>query len=141
MKKSERVFPDTNIVLRYLLRDNAEQFAAAETFFEQVRGGNKRAVILESVLVECLYVLTKFYGVPRSDASFPLTELVRYKGIDNEDAEALTDALKLFAESRLDPVDCILAARHMRGEGEVFTYDRELQSAASKTKRPGSARR
>lgn len=141
MKKSERVFPDTNIVLRYLLHDNAEQFAAAETFFEQVRNGNKRAVILESVLVECLYVLTKFYKVPRSDASFPLAELLRYKGIDNEDTDALVGALKLFAETSLDPVDCILAARHMRGEGEVFTYDRELQNTASKMKRPRAPRR
>jgi predicted nucleic-acid-binding protein len=131
VKRGERVFPDTNVVIRYLLKDNAEQFAAAESFFEEVRIGRKRAVILESVIVECLYVLTKYYGIPRDEASGPLAELLSYKGMDNEDAQVLADALRLFAESRLDPVDCLLAARQRRGEGDIFTFDRGLQSAAS----------
>ena len=131
MKKSERVFPDTNVVIRYLLRDNAEQFAAAESFFEEVRIGKKRAVILESVIVECLYVLTKFYGIPREEAAGPLAELLSYKGLVNDDTDALADALKLFSDSKLDPVDCVLAARHRRGDGDIYTFDRELQNAAT----------
>ena len=131
MKKSERVFPDTNVVIRYLLRDNAEQFAAAESFFEEVRIGKKRAVILESVIVECLYVLTKFYCIPREEVAGPLVELLSYKGMVNDDTDALADALKLFSDSKLDPVDCVLAARHGRGEGDIYTFDRELQNAVS----------
>jgi predicted nucleic-acid-binding protein len=131
VKKGDTVFPDTNVVIRYLLRDNAEQFAAAESFFEEVRIGKKRAVILESVIVECLYVLTKFYGIPREEAAGPLAELLSYKGMVNADTEALAGALKLFSDSKLDPVDCVLAARQRRGEGGIFTFDRDLLDAAS----------
>ena len=52
--------PDTNVILRYLLADVPEQFTTAKEFFEKVRTGVEPAVISESVLVECLYVLTKF---------------------------------------------------------------------------------
>jgi predicted nucleic-acid-binding protein len=131
VKRSERAFPDTNVVIRYLLRDNQEQFEAAESFFEEVRSGKKRAVILESVMVECLYILTKFYGIPRGEAAAPLIELLCYKGIVNDDAEILMYALKLFANSRLDPVDCILAVLHKRGEGDIFTFDRDLHNTAT----------
>ena len=134
MKRNEPVFPDTNVVLRYLLRDNPEQFATAETFFEEVRSGGKLAVILESVIVECMYVLTRYYNVPRGEVASSLSGLLRYKGIENDDAERLVEALKLFADSRLDPFDCILAALGCRGEGEIFSFDKELRSFTHRKK-------
>jgi predicted nucleic-acid-binding protein len=131
MEKSDRIMPDTNVLISYLMRDNLEQFAAAEAFFEEVRSGKKKAVILESVIVESLYVLTKFYGIPRAVAAGPLIEIMHYKGVGNDDASALVDTLKLFAESGLDPVDCLLAARQNMGKGEVFTFDKELKRVAT----------
>jgi len=35
--------------------------------------------------------------------------LLQYKGIVNTDGEVLNNALALYAETTLDPVDCILA--------------------------------
>jgi predicted nucleic-acid-binding protein len=55
--RSASVLPDTNVVLRYLLKDVPDQFARAEQFFEEVRTGKTKAVMLESVLVECVYIL------------------------------------------------------------------------------------
>jgi predicted nucleic-acid-binding protein len=131
VKRSKRTMPDTNVLIRYLLRDNQEQFTAAEAYFEEVRSGKKKAVILESVIVESLYVLTKFYGIPREEAAGPLVEIMHYKGVGNADAGVLVDALKLYAASGLDPVDCLLAARQKLGEGEVFTFDKELKRVAA----------
>ena len=59
--KRRASLPDTNFILRYLLRDNEEHFVEAADFFEKVRVGKEFAIISESVLVECLYVLTKHY--------------------------------------------------------------------------------
>ena len=61
---------DTNAVLRYLLRDNEKQYIVTNDLFEAIKIGNKKAVLLESVLTECLYVLTKFYTVPKSSCHF-----------------------------------------------------------------------
>lgn len=127
MQRSKIVLPDTNVVLRYLLRDHEEQFVQANEFFEAVREGKRQAVLLEGVLVECLYVLTKFYLVPRSEAAGKLHGLLQYKGMRNLDRPELLDALKRYEETKLDIVDCILLAKGAAARTEVFSFDADLR--------------
>ena len=81
--------PDTNTILRYLLKDNKELFQKAFVFFENVRKGDEKALIFESVFTETIYVLMKFYNVPRKEISDKLREFLLYKGILNDDKEEL----------------------------------------------------
>lgn len=126
MPKHGDVLPDTNVLLRYLLRDDAVQYAKAEVFFEDVRVGRERAVIMESVLVECVYILIKFYKVPRGETADILTTLLQYKGIANKDQKSLVEALRIFAGQNLDIVDCILLTRAKQGRGRLFSFDKAL---------------
>lgn len=126
MAKHTETLPDTNVVLRYLLRDDAGQYERAVEFFENVRLGNEKAIIIESVLVECVYVLMKFYKVPKREVADHLTMLFQYKGISNPDQKTLVEALRIFAEQNLDIVDCVLLARAKQGKGRLFSFDREL---------------
>lgn len=128
MRKAKVVLPDTNAVLRYLLHDHEEHFAKASEFFEAVREDRRQAVLLEGVLVECVYVLTKFYQVPRSEAAGSLHDLLQYKGMRNPDRQELLDALKRYAETKLDIVDCILLAKGSDDSTEVFSFDADLRS-------------
>lgn len=127
MKEPAKRLPDTNTILRYLLRDNLSLYETAVKFFEKVRTGEEKAVILESVLVECVYVLTKFYKVPKAEASLKLSELLHYKGIANDDRDELTEALTTFAgKPSLDIVDCILCAKAKKSNMSLFTFDEAL---------------
>jgi predicted nucleic-acid-binding protein len=133
MPKNTDILPDTNVVLRYLLRDIPEQFTQAADFFEQIRTGRKKMVFLESVLVECVYILTKYYNVPKKEAAEALAGLLQYKGVVNKDKEALSAALALYGESNLDPVDCVLLAKARHDAMQVFTFDKALIKMAAKT--------
>lgn len=129
--KKPVALPDTNCILRYLLRDDAGQFDAANTFFEQVRTGKEQAVVLESVLTECLYILLKHYQVPRVVAAESLLGVLAYKGIANPDRERLTSALALFMKTTLDPVDCLLAATAETSGHALKSFDKKLLKRAS----------
>lgn len=126
MPRSPEILPETNVVLRYLLRDDAEQYSKAAAFFENVRIGKKRIVIIESVLVECVYILLKFYKTPKDEVADVLITLLQYKGIANTDRQTLIEALRTFAARKLDIVDCMLLARAQRGRGEIFSFDKAL---------------
>lgn len=132
MVKKPDCLPDTDVVLRYLLGDDQEQFARAETFFERVRNGGERVFLSEGVLVECLYVLTKHYHVARDEAAQALAGLLLYKGVVNTDREILANGLKTFAAEGLDPVDCFLLARARHGGLRIFSFDKKLNTAAGK---------
>jgi len=124
--------PDTNAVLRYLLRDVPEQYQPAEQYFESVRTGAEKAHLLDSVLAECIYVLTKYYKVPKQEAADSLSALLRYKGFVNHDKDALLEALSLFATESVDMVDCVLAATARHGNMKIFSFDQKLNKLLAK---------
>ena len=83
MTKQERNLPDTNAIIRYLTRDVESSYVRAKEFFDEVKDGRIKAIILESVIAESIYVLTKIYAVPRDRAALSLIDILRYKGIAN----------------------------------------------------------
>lgn len=127
MKRHRAKLPDTNVILRYLLKDHDEYYKKSASFFEEVRIGNERVIILESVLVECVYILTKFYKVPRKETSDTLKGFLGYKGIVNDDKKDLIDGLSFFAESNMDIVDAILYAKARNNNLNIFTFDKRLE--------------
>ena len=67
---------DANVVLRYLLQDDDALFKRASTLLERIKVGEEAAVILESVLAECVYVLLKVYKIDRQIISEKLRGLL-----------------------------------------------------------------
>jgi len=130
VKKPERSLPDTNTIVRYLVADDPALHTKAKDFFDKVTHGGIKAEILESVIAECIYVLTKIYKVPRDRAAGSLIDILRYKGIVNDDQQELIRALTLFSERGLDIVDCILCAKAVAGGDNLFTFDAALNKLA-----------
>ncbi len=131
MTGSEKL-PDTNVILRYLLEDNKLLYEKAKELFEKVRSGDEKVVILESVFVECVYVLLKFYKVPQDDISAKLRGLLHYKGVLNRDKEDLLEALTIFAEKNIDIVDCVLCAKAKNNHIPLVTFDKNLKKCTGK---------
>ncbi|MBF0472294.1 MAG: PIN domain-containing protein [Nitrospirae bacterium] len=118
--------PDTNVIIRYLLKDHEEHFKIAHEFFESVKSGNTKIIINECVIAECVYVLLKIYNVPKDNIVSNLKILLSYKGVKNIDREELIEALTLFNIYNIDIVDCILCAKAKKLGMELFTFDKEL---------------
>ena len=133
MKKPGRSLPDTNTIVRYLVGDDHALYAKAKEFFDKVKNGGVKAVILESVIAECVYVLTKIYRVPRDKVAGSLIDILRYKGIVNDDRQELIRALSLFAEQGLDIVDTMLYAKATAAGDRLFSFDADLNKLARRT--------
>jgi predicted nucleic-acid-binding protein len=126
MNMSEQWYVDTNVLLRHLLGDHHQLSPQADAFWEAVRENRTSAVLTEGVLMETVYVLTKFYKVPRVKAVEQLDRLLRYGGLDQEPASVFPSALELFAAESMDFVDCLLVVRERSGKGKVFSFDRKV---------------
>jgi len=126
VKKPEKSLPDTNTIIRYLIKDDLTLYTRAKDFFDKVRSGIIKAVILESVIAECIYVLTKIYKVPKEKAARSLIDILRYKGIANDDKRELIHALTLFLQQGVDIVDCVLCAKAASSDAHLFSFDEEL---------------
>ncbi|MHB8765733.1 MAG: PIN domain-containing protein [Deferrisomatales bacterium] len=124
---------DTNVILRYLLADQPEQFERAKAFLDRVKVGDEEAYVSEGVLVECVYVLLKVYGVPRGEVADSLSAVLGYRGIVNGDRTPQMEALRRFAEANVDIVDALVDATARARGWTVFSFDRDLVRLARKT--------
>ena len=120
MKPVKKFLIDTNVILRCLLRDNEEQAQKAD---EVIKAG---AWTLPEVLAEVEHVLRTVYNVERKDIAeqlFKAFELIKF-----ERPDIMLRALEIFNNTRLDFVDCIIAAYHGVNKVEVFTFDKKLNN-------------
>lgn len=84
---------DTNIIIRYLVGDNEEQLKECLKIFRQVSKADLEIYILESVLMECLFVLIKFYKFPKNEVVEDLKKILSLKGVVNNDKIILFETL------------------------------------------------
>ena len=83
-------------------------------------------IIYHSVVTETVYVLSKVYGVSRSEIAGVLMKFIDLPHVYTEERDVLTKALELFGENSLDFADCLLYAYHIVRSYDVFTFDKKL---------------
>ena len=127
MKLPDKVYLiDTNVILRYLLDDHVELSPKADAFMLDVSEGAKRAEIFDVVIVECIYVMEKYYQIPKSEISTKLSGILNFSGIVNPDRSEILEALLKYNSTNIDIVDCILAA-HSSPEKVVISFDKDMK--------------
>jgi predicted nucleic-acid-binding protein len=116
---------DTNVLVRFLARDDADQTARADNL---VRGD--RIWIPKTVLLETEWVLRGAYSLDRERIAADFRGLLRIPTTHVEDEAAVTEALDWFAGG-MDFADALHLASS-QGAQEFATFDRKLAAKATK---------
>ena len=77
---------DTNVLVRYLVRDDTRQAEAARTLLESLTA-ERPGYVCREVAVELVWVLERAYGLARDQIATILEELVATEGWWLEDAD------------------------------------------------------
>lgn len=113
------VILDANMILRYLVNDNAEMAIIAENYID-----NSSAYITIEVAAEVVYVLNGVYSMERSKISEILIGFLDL--VDCTEKEVLICALKTYQTHKLDFVDCVLYGYNVIHNFDVATFDKKL---------------
>jgi len=129
---------DTNVIIRYLTRDDPAQAGRASLFLQQVEAATTTVTTSEAVIVEVVYVLSSksLYNLPRSDIRFHLTNIISLRGLRLPYKGTYLRALDLYASTNLDFVDALNVA-HMERAGikTIVSFDRDFDRVASVNRR------
>ena len=126
MKPLSKVYLiDTSVILRYLLGDHKSFSPKAKAFTELISQGTKKAEIPSVVMVECVYVMEKFYKIPRNEIVDKLTKILNFSGIVYPHKSEILEALLKYANTTTDIVDCMLAAQSSP-EKVIISFDKDF---------------
>ncbi len=106
---------DTNVLVRYIVHDDARQTPKAVDLIENGCNENSPGFIAIVVLAELVWVLEDCYDVAKSDIVAVLERILRAKQLVVEDADTAWKAVRLFASGQADLADCLIdriAAAH-----------------------------
>lgn len=117
---------DTNIIIRYLIQDNKEHFAKSQKIFKQIERMDMHVEILDGVIMECLYVLIKFYKLPKNEVIDDMRTILYLDGIVNNNKHILLESLTIYKEKNIDFIDCQLCAKRQLENYEIISFDSDL---------------
>ncbi len=115
------VYADANIIIRYIINDDESMAAKAD---EAINSG--AVFILPEVFAEVTYVLTKVYKINRISVADSMLELLEY--VSTTVSAIMKNAFEYYRETKLDFVDCILAAYKIIESKEILSFDRKLNN-------------
>jgi len=116
---------DTNILLRYLVKDDLVQWERATRFISTRCTIENPGFIDRIALCEMVWVLTRGHGYGRADIVRVVGRLLASPELLLEDEELVRDALQSYERSGIDLSDALMAKVNLaHGCGATATFDR-----------------
>lgn len=120
---------DTNVIIRFLIGDGKELFEKSKEIFKAIEEGTLEVEILDVVLMEALFVLTKFYKLPKEEVVTDLKAILALKGVVNSDKVIFFEAISLYKDKNIDFVDALICAKSALQGYEKISFDRDLNKS------------
>ena len=103
---------DTNVLVRFLIRDDEEQFERACDLIQSEAHREEFVCVSLAVLLETEWVLRSRYKLGKEQILSTFSELLSAGYIRFEDEPAIAQALFMWKDSSAQFADCLISARH-----------------------------
>ncbi len=117
---------DTNILVRYAMRDDPQQLEVARRFLHE-----NECFVLRSVVLELVWVLSSGYALSKQDIAERVRHVLRVPTVTTEDVGNITLALQWY-EKGMDFADALHIAVSIREADGFSTFDRKFANAAKR---------
>ena len=115
---------DTNVLVRFLVRDDEAQFEKARKLIQREVAAGRRIFVNLLVLLETEWVLRSRYGLPKGQIVDTVSGLLGAADVQFEDEPAVEEALFVWKDSTADFADCLIGAKNRRlGCRATATFD------------------
>ncbi len=128
-------FLDTNVILRYLTRDDEAKAEACYQLFQRVSQGEEELFTCEAIVTEVVYVLSSHrapYRLGHEEIRARLVPILTLRGLRLPQKRVYIRALDIYASLPFLDFEDALAAAHMerRGVTEIVSYDKDFDLVA-----------
>ena len=115
---------DTNVLVRFLVRDDESQFEMARKLIKREVTAGRRVFVSQLVLLETEWVLRSRYDLSKIEIIAAISGLLDATDVQFEDEPAIETTLFVWKESTVDFADCLIGAQNKRlGCRATATFD------------------
>jgi predicted nucleic-acid-binding protein len=115
---------DTNVLVRYLVRDDQLQFAKARRLITREVSTGQAVLVSLLVLLETEWVLRSRYALAKAEIVGALSALLDTAEVGFEDEPSVEQAVYTWKDSAAEFADCLIGARNRRlGCRATATFD------------------
>jgi predicted nucleic-acid-binding protein len=115
---------DTNVLVRFLVRDDEAQFEKARKLIKREVAAGRGVLVNQLVLLETEWVLRSQYSLPKNVIIQTISELLNASDLQFEDEAAVEEALFVWKDATADFADCLIGAKNRRlGCRATATFD------------------
>jgi predicted nucleic-acid-binding protein len=115
---------DTNVLVRYLIRDDQSQYEKARRLIDREVGKGETILVSLLVLLETEWVLRSRYELSKTDIVTAFSALLDTADLAFEDEPSVENAIYSWKDSAADFADCLIEAHNRRlGCRATATFD------------------
>lgn len=117
---------DTNVLVRYFVRDNAAQHRRASRLIEQECRTDSPGRIGLVTLCELVWVLSAGYGYDRKEIARLLQGILTASDLEVEQPSLVWEAWRLYQTGKIDFADYLIGLGHRKaGVTATYSFDRK----------------
>jgi predicted nucleic-acid-binding protein len=94
----DRLFVDTNVLIRYLTNDDPAKAERVEKILKRTIAGKAKLVMNNMVIAELVWTLESYYGLSKTDIAEKLAILLNTPNLEVSDRQRILKALGLYVE-------------------------------------------
>ena len=118
---------DTNVIIRFLVGDHKEHLEKSIEIFTAIEQAKIQVELLDGVIMEAFFVLTKFYKLPKAEVINDLKTIINLSGVVNANKTILFETLNIIENRNIDFVDALICAKSkLQGFGKL-SFDGDVE--------------
>lgn len=118
------IFVDTNVFLRFFVRDVESLYLKAKDLFEKTEKGQVKLETSDLVIAEIVWVLESYYVFSRSEIKEVIETILETKNLKVANHSRVKEAVDLYSTGKMDFIDAYnIAYIKAKDFKKVATFD------------------
>lgn len=118
------IFVDTNVFLRFFVRDVESLYAKAKELFEKTEEGELKLETTDIVIAEIVWVLESYYDFSRSEIKVVIETILETKNLKVANHSRVKEAIDFYSSGKMDFIDAYnIAYIKAKDFKKVATFD------------------
>ncbi len=123
----KKYLADTNVFLRFLLKDNKRLYQQAKKYFLQAKKGKISLLLLPQVVFEIDYVFRGVYSLSRKESADILSALVKSPDLEVKERKILIESVEKYGKLNIDLFDIYLSENAKEQKAEILSFDKDFK--------------